>query len=133
MLEAGNSTGGYTTEGRRVSCVYACKGANLNEGAVSARYVSTFGRGNETVRFILYERMLVYYYLCGIVGHLEKKCSLRFGENFIDPGTKYPYGEWLKAVPFASQGPVPLNEMGRGRMDTQSHGVQERARGVSIY
>lgn len=45
-----------------------------------------------------YERLPVYCYLCGLVGHLESKCPVRFSENFIDPGKDFPYGECLKAL-----------------------------------
>lgn len=31
------------------------------------------------------------------MGHLEKKCPSRFAEDFVDPGSDFPFGDWLKA------------------------------------
>lgn len=44
-----------------------------------------------------YEDLPIYCFLCGIVRHIERKCQLRFTKNFIDPGTSFLCGEWLKA------------------------------------
>lgn len=43
--------------------------------------------------------MPLYCYLCGLIGHMEKKYSVCFMERFIDPGKDFPFGEWLKTAP----------------------------------
>lgn len=45
-----------------------------------------------------YERMPVYCFLCGLVGHVERKCRMRFEDGFVDPGRDFPYGDWLKTM-----------------------------------
>lgn len=45
------------------------------------------GDGTRTWIAFSYERMLVYCYLCRVVGHLEKKCHLWFQE---DVGKLFP-------------------------------------------
>lgn len=55
------------------------------------------GDGSKKWVAVTYERMALYCFLCGMVGHLEKKCPIRFAENFADPGTDLPFGDWLKA------------------------------------
>lgn len=55
------------------------------------------GNGSKHWVPFTYERMPLYCYLCGLVGHLEKRCPTRFDENFVHPGPELPYGGWLKA------------------------------------
>lgn len=74
--------------------------------------------------------MPVYCYLCGVVGHLEKKCPLRYQEDFIDPGAEFPFGEWLKAATTGPQGSGGRTVMGNGLLGTQTLGAQERVRGA---
>ncbi|PIN18148.1 hypothetical protein CDL12_09184 [Handroanthus impetiginosus] len=45
----------------------------------------------------IYERLPLYYYLCGLLGHLEKRFPVRHDDNFQDPGQKFEYGPWLVA------------------------------------
>lgn len=56
------------------------------------------GDGSEKWVSFTYEWMPVYCYLCGMVGHLEKKCQLWSGEDFVGPGLDFPDEEWLKAT-----------------------------------
>lgn len=56
------------------------------------------GDGSKKLIAFTYELMPLYCYLCGIVGHMEKRCPMRYNEDFIDPGKEFSFGEWLKAT-----------------------------------
>lgn len=45
------------------------------------------------VVFLKYERLPVYYYICGRIGHNTMKCSQYSKE--LSP-TKFQYGNWLR-------------------------------------
>lgn len=45
-----------------------------------------------------YELMPLYCFLCGIVGHMEKRCPTRYQQGFVDPGKDFQFGEWMKAT-----------------------------------
>lgn len=66
------------------------------------------GSGNRLWVAFTYERMPLYCYLCGLVGHMEKKCPQRFEEGFVDLGTDFPFGEWLKASVINGRGDARL-------------------------
>ncbi|KAK4426643.1 hypothetical protein Salat_1433000 [Sesamum alatum] len=53
--------------------------------------------GDEVVVRFSYERLPNFCYLCSKLGHIGQLCDLRFSENFEDPGSKTPYGAWLRA------------------------------------
>lgn len=40
----------------------------------------------------------MFCFICGIIGHIEKKCPMRFSDTFVDPGTDFSYDSWLKAI-----------------------------------
>lgn len=69
---------------------------NIAEPLLRGVYLRLRDGSRKWISFV-YERMLNYCYLCGLVGHLEKKCILRFQDGFVDPRKNFPYGEWLKA------------------------------------
>ncbi|KAK4420114.1 hypothetical protein Salat_2424300 [Sesamum alatum] len=48
--------------------------------------------GQEMVITFAYERLGNFCYLCGILGHMEKFCDLRYGDDFVDLGLDTPYG-----------------------------------------
>lgn len=45
-----------------------------------------------------YERLPTFCFLCGILGHGEAKCPLRYEEEFVAPEGELPYGNWLRAT-----------------------------------
>lgn len=47
------------------------------------------GDGSKKWVAFTYELMPLYCYLCGIVGHMEKRCPLRYREDFVDPGKDF--------------------------------------------
>ncbi|KAK4434729.1 hypothetical protein Salat_0635700 [Sesamum alatum] len=53
--------------------------------------------GQETVVTFTYERLGNFCYLCGIIGHVDSICDLRYADDFVDPGINMPYGPWLHA------------------------------------
>lgn len=63
-----------------------------------------------------YERMPMFCYICGMVGHMEKRCPTRYADEFVDLGLDFPYGEWMKATPVGDNSgrirlplqPIPL-------------------------
>lgn len=77
-----------------------------------------------------YKRLPVYCFLCGILGHFERKCTLRFQAYFVDPGKSFPYGEWLK-VP-APGSAARASPSGTTR-PTMAGGLAESVRGADIF
>lgn len=77
-----------------------------------------------------YERMPMFCFLCGLVGHLEKRCPDRYADNFVDPGPNLPYGDWMKASPAGEFGarvrlplqPIPSPSVSRD--SSTSRGLQ---------
>ncbi|XP_012849901.1 PREDICTED: uncharacterized protein LOC105969674 [Erythranthe guttata] len=43
-----------------------------------------------------YERLPKFCFLCGIIGHGEQRCPMRYEDNFVDPGEDLPYGTWMR-------------------------------------
>ncbi|MBA0833972.1 hypothetical protein Goarm_006376 [Gossypium armourianum] len=51
--------------------------------------------GTEIICAINYERLLVFSYICSLIGHLTKKCNRK--EEQIDANNQsFQYGKWLK-------------------------------------
>ncbi|KAK4422121.1 hypothetical protein Salat_2163100, partial [Sesamum alatum] len=53
--------------------------------------------GQETIVNFTYERLGNFCYLCGVLGHVDTLCELRYADDFVDPGSPVPYGPWLRA------------------------------------
>lgn len=91
------------------------------------------GEGRRQWVSFSYERMPTYCFLCGLVDHMEKKCPMRFQDDFIDPGTEFPYGEWLKATPFAAPGQIWSTGSSNGPVRTSSLESPRGNRGMRIF
>lgn len=46
---------------------------------------------------VIYERLPFFCFLCGILGHGEEDCPLRYEEGFREPAKGLPYGSWMRA------------------------------------
>lgn len=47
---------------------------------------------------VTYERLPIFCFLCGVIGHMEDKCPARYEEGFLEPEGAFPYGTWLRDV-----------------------------------
>lgn len=47
---------------------------------------------------VTYERLPMFCFLCGILGHGEANCPTRYEENFVEPTEGLPYGKWMRAT-----------------------------------
>lgn len=47
---------------------------------------------------VAYERLPTYCFLCGILGHGDVNCPLRYDEGFVEPKEGFPYGSWLRIL-----------------------------------
>ncbi|MBA0596556.1 hypothetical protein Gorai_013372, partial [Gossypium raimondii] len=60
------------------------------------RVVHLVGRdGTEIVCAIKYERLPVFCYICGLIGHSTKKCN-RSEELGVENNQNFQYGNWLR-------------------------------------
>lgn len=94
-------------------------------------YLRLRGGSRKWVAFT-YERMPMFCYLCGMVGHMEKWCTTRYSEEFVDPGSNFPYGEWLKAAAvgdISGGAPLPLQPIPSPAASLYSHNL----RGIQVF
>ncbi|KAL0362122.1 UNVERIFIED_CONTAM: hypothetical protein Scaly_1167400 [Sesamum calycinum] len=54
-------------------------------------------RGEGSVVSFTYERLPNFCCLCGLLGHIDRNCSRRHEEGFMEFGGELQYGEWLRA------------------------------------
>lgn len=47
---------------------------------------------------VAYERLPLFCFLCGILGHGEIDCPKRYEDGFTEPEGELPYGSWLRVV-----------------------------------
>ncbi|KAL0320307.1 UNVERIFIED_CONTAM: hypothetical protein Sradi_5292200 [Sesamum radiatum] len=71
-------------------------GLNVNKPLKRAMEVRSMLGEELLVRFT-YERLPNFCYLCGILGHIDRYCQLRFSEEFEHQVDPLPYGAWLRA------------------------------------
>lgn len=66
------------------------------------------------------------------MGHLEKKCQIRFRDDFVDPEKAFPYGEWLK-VPAPGSSILESRAVSYTKLSNNSRGAQStNQQGVHI-
>lgn len=42
--------------------------------------------------------MPTYCFLCGVLGHGETNCPMRYDEGFVEPEQGFTYGSWLRVL-----------------------------------
>lgn len=45
---------------------------------------------------VAYERLPFFCFLCGILGHGEEDCPIRYEDGFTEPEKGLPYGSWMR-------------------------------------
>lgn len=105
---------------------------NISEPLLHSTQLRWRDRTRKWIAF-KYERLLGYYFLCGFIGHMEKKCQLHFEDGFVHPGKVLPYGEWLKAPLPGSSNPIQRTVFAPVSVNTRLGPSQPRQTGLSIF
>lgn len=78
---------------------------------------------------VTYERLPMFCFLCGILGHGEAHCSTRYDDDFLEPEEGFPFGNWLRASmdnSVVTEAPLPLQPLdARLIVNTQSISVMK--------
>lgn len=53
--------------------------------------------GTKTWYLVTYERLPMFCFLCGILGHNEAQCPRRYDDDLEEPQNGFPFGNWLRA------------------------------------
>ncbi|XP_012852901.1 PREDICTED: uncharacterized protein LOC105972485 [Erythranthe guttata] len=82
-----------------------------------------------------YEKLPTFCFLCGIVGHTEPKCPLRYDDQFADPGDDFPYGVWMKASfdRDLTTSRIPLSDISLATSSTKSQSPPITKRGSDKF
>lgn len=88
------------------------------------------GQGQKTWYRVTYERLPMFCFLCGILGHGEAHCPTRYDDDFEEPEEGFPFGNWLRASMeshMETGTSLPLQALdSRIAASTHSHMVQKR-------
>ncbi|KAL0320275.1 UNVERIFIED_CONTAM: hypothetical protein Sradi_5289000 [Sesamum radiatum] len=60
-------------------------------------HVSSESVEQSTVSFS-YERLSLFCYICGMVGHIAQNCEKQYEDGYVDSGEEKQYGPWLSAA-----------------------------------
>lgn len=91
--------------------------------------------GTKTWYRVSYERLPMFCFLCGTLGHGEAQCPTRYEDDFIEPDTGFPFGNWMRAngdSPPDMGNPVPLQPLALPR-NLNIRTITERKRGEEVF
>lgn len=77
----------------------------------------------------------MFCFLCGVLGHGEAQCPLRYSDVFQEPEKGFPFGNWLRVSDDTSQGmgaPLPLQAKRAGSNASQGLNIVPK-RGEEIF
>ncbi|KAL0433801.1 UNVERIFIED_CONTAM: hypothetical protein Slati_2714400 [Sesamum latifolium] len=54
--------------------------------------------GDQSTISFSYERLLLFCYICGMIGHIARQCEKQYEEGYVDVEEEKQYGPWLCAA-----------------------------------
>lgn len=98
-------------------------------------FVALDDQGRKTWYQVTYERLPMFCFLCGILGHGESHCPTRYEEDFREPEEGFQFGNWLRASPHDTTetgAPLPLQPVDT-RLTANTHPNAARKRGSAVF
>lgn len=70
---------------------------------------------------VQYERLPVFCFICGILGHGEANCPTRYESDFVEPEGEFPFGSWMRAQA-DSRGPLSILSENKNNQSAKEKG-----------